>query len=209
MKFINALEQAHAHIRTLKKSILLLCGINALLVIGWIHSQSSIRIDIPPQIPESGLTLTQGKIPNTTVYSFAYYIWQSLNHWENDGMKDYQHQIEILSPFLTPEFKLQLINDYNTLLNQGELQDRIRFMQGITANLEDVSAVKEIRSGVWQVHLKMQLTEMMNGNAKVVKDIQMNYTLKIVRQDIDPKQNPWGLALAGFAKSPSRMQTLV
>ena len=57
-----------------------------------------------------------------------YYIWQSLNHWENDGMKDYQQQIETLSPFLTPEFKLPLINDDNNLLNQDELQDRIRFM---------------------------------------------------------------------------------
>ncbi len=131
MKFINALEQAYWHIRTLWLFILITVVMNVLLIIGWMHSQSKMTIQIPPQIPESGLTMIQGEIPKTTIYSFAYYVWQSINHWSSDGLQDYQQQITQFSPFLTPDFKLNLIEDYNNLLNQGELQDRLRLMQGV------------------------------------------------------------------------------
>jgi integrating conjugative element protein (TIGR03746 family) len=178
-------------------------------MVGWLHSQSKITVDIPPQIPQSGLTITQGVVPKSTVYTFAYYIWQSINHWSNDGMQNYKGQIKHFSPFLTPDFKLKLIQDYNNLLNEGELQDRIRFMQGNSGSEYNPQAVRYLGHNTWIVHLNMRLTEMMNSNAKVVKDVQMYYTLKIVRFDTDAKNNPWGLALSGFAKSPARHKTII
>ena len=209
MKFLSALEQARWHIRTLWFVVVIMIGINVLLVVGWIHSQSKISVQIPPRIPESGLMMRQGDIPDSTVYSFAYYVWQSINHWSNDGLQDYQKQITQFSPFLTPDFKLQLIEDYNNLLNQGELQDRIRLMEGASGSEYMPSDVDYIGHDTWLVHLKMRLTELMNSNAKVVKDIQMLYTLKIVRFDIDAKQNPWGLAMTGFAEAPERIKTII
>lgn len=173
------------------------------------YSQSKIKIEIPPQIPESGLTLTQGEIPKTTIYSFAFYVWQSLNHWPKNGIQDYKKQINQFSPFLTPGFRLKLVNNYNHLLNQGEFQDRIRLMQGTNGSGYAPDAVKYIGHGTWIVHLKMRLTEMIASNAKVVKDTQILYTLKIVRFNVDSKQNPWGLAIAGFEVSPSRIQTII
>jgi integrating conjugative element protein (TIGR03746 family) len=148
-------------------------------------------------------------VPKTTVYSFAYYVWQSINHWSNNGMQNYKKQINRFSPFLTPDFKLSLVQDYNNLLNQGELQDRIRLMQGVAGSEYSPGEVKYVGHDTWIVHLKMQLTEMMNSNAKVVKDVQMLYTLKIVRFDVDANKNPWGLAIAGFAASPARIKTIV
>lgn len=209
MKFLNALEQARWHIRTLWIVIVLAFIANGFSIVGWMHSQSKIQVEVPPQIPESGLTITQGEVPKTTVYSFAYYVWQSVNHWSKDGMTDYKQQITQFSPFLTPSFKLKLIQDYNNLLNQGELQDRIRLMQGMSGSDYSPDDVKYVGHGTWIVHLKMRLTEMMNSNAKVVKDVQMYYTLKIVRYNIDATQNPWGLAIAGFAASPARIKTIV
>lgn len=158
MKFLNALEQARWHIRTLWLVIVITFTSDILLVFGWIHSQSEITIDVPPQIPESGLTITQGIVPETTVYSFAYYIWQSLNHWSTDGLQDYKEQITRLSPFLTPEFKVQLVQDYNNLLNQGELQDRIRLMQGASGSEYSPQDVQYIGHDTWLVHLKMHLS---------------------------------------------------
>ncbi len=55
----------------------------------------------------------------------------------------------------------------------------------------------------------MRLTEMINSNAKVVKDIEMNYTFKVIRYNDDAKKNPWGLAVDGFAEVPSRIQTFI
>lgn len=209
MKFINALEQAKAHIRSLWYVIVLAIVVNAITLVGWMHSQSKIRVQIPPQIPVSGLTVAQGEVPKTTVYSFAYYIWQSLNYWQKDGMQDYQTQINQLTPFLTPDFKVSLIQNYNNLLNDGELQERIRLMQGAEGSAYTPDAVIEIGHGTWVVHLKMRLTEMMSSNAKVVKDIEVNYTLKVVQYDVDAVQNPWGLAIAGLADNPERVATIV
>lgn len=209
MKYINAIEQARSHLYTLKQVIYLLIFFLLLTIYGWIHTQSKIKVEIPPQIPDSGLTVQQGEIPKATVYSFAYYVFQSINHWENNGMQDYRQDIDQFSPFLTPGFKLNLIQDYNNLLNQGELQDRIRLMQGMSGSSYDPSDVDYVGHATWIVHLKMHLTEMINSNAKVVKDVQMNYTLKIVRFDADAKSNPWGLAVDGFVANPSRIQTFI
>ncbi len=209
MKFLNALEQARWHIRSLWCVVILVVLINILSVFGWLHTQSKIRIEVPPQIPESGLTITQGEISKTTIYSFAFYVWQSINHWSNNGMQDYKKQITQFSAYLTPEFKLKLIENYNNQLNQGELQDRIRILQGMAGSEYSPDDVDYIGHGTWIVHLKMRLTEMMNSNAKVVKDVQMYYTLKVVRYNVDAKQNPWGLAIAGFAKSPARIKTII
>jgi len=209
MKYLNAIEQAQLHHRTLKRIILLLSLILALVIYGWIHAQSKIKVEIPPQIPESGLVIQQGEIPKTTVYSFAYYIWQSVNHWQKDGLQDYKQNIVQLSPFLTPTFSNTLIQDYNNLLNDGEVQDRIRLMQGMVERGYDPAYVEYVGHNTWLVHLKMRLTEMINSNDKVVKDVVMNYTLKVVALDDDPKNNPWGLALDGFAESPARVETFV
>ncbi len=209
MKYLNAIEQARIHIRTLQQFIILLVMILVLLIYGWIHAQARIKVEIPPQIPESGLTIQQGEIPKSTIYSFAYYVFQSVNHWDTNGLQDYQNEIEQFKPLLTPSFRITLVQDYNNLLNQGELQDRIRLMQGMSGSSYDPANVEYVGHGTWIVHLKMRLTEMINSNAKVVKDVQMNYTLKIVRLDTDAKNNPWGLALDGFAESPSRIQTFV
>jgi len=207
VRFLNALEQAHWHIRTLWRVIIVALVINIVVIVGWIHSPTRLKIMVPPHIPQSGLTLTVGDIPKTTVYSFAYYIWQRLNHWASNGLLDYQQQITTLSPFLTPTFKAALVQNYNHLLNEGELQDRIRFMQGLTSDHYSPIAVKSMGHNTWWVHLTMRLTEMMNANAKVVKDVVLSYTLKVVRYDVDAHSNPWGLALAGFVKSPMRIKT--
>ncbi len=209
MKFLNALEQSKWHIRSLWRVSFLLFLTNALVLLGWMHSQSKIKIEVPRHIPESGLTLTQGEVPQTTVYSFAFYVWQSINHWSQNGMQDYKAQMTRFSPFLTPSFKLKLIRNYNYLLNEGELQDRLRLMQGLSSSGYSSRDVKTIGHGTWMVHLKMRLTEMMKSNAKIVKDVQMHYILKIVRYNVDAKQNPWGLAIAGFAESPERIKTIV
>lgn len=209
MKFLSALEQAQWHVRTLWKVVIVAFAINTMVLLGWMHAQAKIQIEIPPAVPESGLTLTEGQVPDTTIYSFAFYIWQSINHWPNDGMQDYKNQLSQFTPFLTPGFKIKLANNYNQLLNEGELQDRVRLMQGVAGSEYQPGDVKYLGHGTWIVFLDMQLTEMMNANAKIVKDVNMQYALTVVRFNVDAKTNPWGLALAGFAESPMRTETHV
>jgi len=207
MKFLNALEQSKAHIRSLWMVLGLMVLMDALAIFGWMHTQSRIRIEIPPRIPESGLTLTQGDIPETTLYSFAFYIWQTLNHWPENGLLDFKQKITQNAPYLTPDFKETLIQNYNQALAQGELQDRIRILQPIASY--SPKNVRYLGHGTWLIHLQMHLIERLHSNTKVVKDVLMDYTLKVMRYNVDAKQNPWGLALAGFAKSPKRLKTII
>lgn len=209
MKFLNALEEANRHIRTLWCVLLLAMVINVVTLIGWMHSESKLQIDVPPEIPQSGLTLTQNEVPKTTIYSFAFYIWQSINHWPTNGLVDYKQQITNFSPFITAEFKNDLVRNYNNLLNDGELQDRLRLLEDVEGQGYSSDSVHYLGNGEWLVHLNMRLLEMMNTNAKVVKDVEMAYDLKVVRHNIDAKSNPWGLAIAGFSATPSRIKTIV
>jgi len=82
MKYLNAIEQSQLHIRTLWRIIGLLALVLFFTMYGWLHTQSKIKVEIPPQIPDGGLTVQQGEIPKATVYSFAYYVFQSINHWK-------------------------------------------------------------------------------------------------------------------------------
>ena len=207
MRFLNAVEQAKWHITTLWKGLAILALLNALTLFGWMHAQSKIRIAIPPQIPQSGLVIKQGNVPKSTVYSFAYYIWQSVNHWQKNGLTDYKKTIETFSPFLTPRFKVALVHNYNTLLSEGELQDRLRLLSGLADHAFRPTAVKALGASTWEVTLQFHLTEMINSNVKVVKDVDMEYVLRIVKQDTDATENPWGLMIDGFIKSPRRLTT--
>ncbi len=209
MKFLNALEEAHRHIKTLWCALVIAAAVNMVTLAGWMHSESKLQIDVPPEIPQSGLTLTQGEVPKTTIYSFAFYVWQSVNHWSANGLTDYKQQITNFSPFITAEFKNSLVRNYNNLLNDGELQDRLRMLEDVEGQSYSNDSVKYLGNGEWLVHLNMRLLELMNTNAKIVKDVEMGYDLKIVRYNIDAKNNPWGLAIAGFSGDPVRVKTIV
>lgn len=229
--FINALEQARHHVRSLWIAVGLSFAVNIVLILGWIAKDNQLTVILPPQIPQSGLTIQKNTVPPASVYAFAFYVWQRLNHWGSNGQKDYRQQIETLSPFLTPRFRLVQVQTYNRLLEGGELQGRIRLMTGsdaytnnenkpaITINAVSIDkknnpkdflgipTVQNLGHGAWQVTLTMNLTEMMASNAQVIKDTTVIYRLRVVRLDADAEQNPWGLALDGLINAPQRIET--
>lgn len=167
-----------------------------------------MRVFVPPEIPQDGITLNSQTLPKATVYSFAFYIWQSLNHWES-GALDYHNNLLKYRAFLTPHFMHFLQSDYNLRMNEGELQDRTSMLQGLTSEGFKQSDVTYIGHNTWEVTLTFRLTETMNMNQQTVKDADMKYVLRVVRYAVDASQNPWGLALAGFVMSPSRVNTRI
>jgi integrating conjugative element protein (TIGR03746 family) len=206
-RFQNVLENARLAIQVLILALGLLFISNILLIIGWYNAQEKIEVHLPPQIPADGLTLQAGQYPPASVYSFAYYIWQSINNWPKNGTDDYKQAIQQFSPFLTPTFKAFLIRDYNNRYNQGEIQDRLRTLQGVSGSAFTPADVEAIGHDTWLVHLHLRLTESMNINGNQVKDTAIDYVLRVVHYPIDAKSNPWGLALDGFAVNPQRSQT--
>lgn len=209
MRFQNALENARLALTMLLVAFIAAFILNILLVMGWYRAQSTVTVYLPPQIPQAGTTLQAGEYPETTIYSFAYYIWQSINYWPNNGTQDYQQTLQQFSSFLTPRFKAFLIHDYNERSNQSELQERLRTLSGLNGVVFDKANVQSMGHGVWIVHLKMRLSEHINSNASQVKDVAIEYVLRVVRHDVDVKSNPWGLALDGFVANPQRIQTFI
>ncbi len=110
MRYIDLNSSLEAHITTLRSVIAILVIINFSLWYGWRDSNNDVRIHIPPDI-RSGAILQADEISPPNVYTFAGYIFQQLNHWANNGDKDYGLQIFKTAPYLTPEFREYLIND--------------------------------------------------------------------------------------------------
>ncbi len=209
MKFFNALEQAKWHIVSLYCVVLLLFLFCLGLALGWYMTQSEVSIHIPPEIPTNGLTVKANSYPKSEIFSFAFYVWQSINYWPENGSQDYKENIKKFSAYLTPNFKQFLLNDFNQRYSNGELESRLRDMQGLNGSAFDPKNVIYLGNGTWLVHLTMQLTERMNNNGKRVKDAGINYTFRVVRFQADSNDNKWGLALDGFGANPQRIKTSV
>ena len=209
MRFQNALENARITIQALFVALILSFITNIGLMLGWKNAEQKIEVHIPPQIPTTGLNLKANEIPLATVYSFAYYIWQSVNYWPSNGTEDYKKSIEEFSPYLTPRFKAFLRRDYLERIGQSEIQDRQRTLQGANGTAFEPGDIEYIGHDTWIVHLHMRLSEHMNINGNQVKDTAIEYSLRVVRHDVNVKTNAWGLALDGFVSNPERTQTYI
>ncbi len=188
------------------------------LIIGWHTATTHIRVMVPPTIPSSGLNLPANAIPKSSVYAFAYTMWQQLNTWPSDGKSDAAKRIEQLSPFLTPRFKNQLIDHFKAAQSTGELQGRVRSAEGVNGTAFNVHSVEPLSNNSWAVTLPFRITERLNestedkGPTKTsmpVKDVAITYVIRVVRYDANASKNPWGLALDGYVVPPKREKTYV
>ena len=85
--FVDALRQANRDKQTL---VYLLVGAMALAgyaMWGWNQAPTHLQIHVPPDL-RNGATIQANaspEVPDTTVYTFAFYIWQQINHWQKIG----------------------------------------------------------------------------------------------------------------------------
>ncbi|WP_299772443.1 PFL_4703 family integrating conjugative element protein [uncultured Pseudoteredinibacter sp.] len=188
-RFLEAID----HIKTLR----VVCTILIVAVVAlWFrngHLQSHQRLYIPPDLTQ-GLETDFKTVPSATVYTFAYYIFQQLHRWKSNGEEDYPRQIYTLQGFLTPGCRATLEEDMNQKQNLGELRSRSRAVQEILGRSYSRSRVIQESESSWKTWLDLKVVESINGHP--VKDVLLQYPLKIVRFDVDKEVNPWGLALA-------------
>lgn len=144
-----------------------------------------------------------GYIPPENVYSFSYYIWQQLNRWQEDGMKDYPKQLYTLQSFITAKCQAEIKDDMKSRAKNSELLQRTRLITEIPGFSFAANRVIAESSAVWTVFLDMQLQETYRGQN--VKDTFVRYPLRVVRYDVDRERNPWGLALDCFSDQPQRL----
>jgi integrating conjugative element protein (TIGR03746 family) len=197
------IDNVRAHVRSLWAVIAIQTMVIAGLWYGWSQAPRELTVHIPPDL-RSGAVLALNEVPPANVYAFAFYIFQQLNRWPEDGAHDYGRAIYRVSPYLTPRFQAELLTELDHKGRRGELAYRVRGMQEIPGHGYAERRVDVLGGDVWVVWLDLDLLESVKG--MTVKRTAIRYPLRVVRFAVDLETNPWGLALDGFeADGPRRL----
>ena len=207
-RFKNEVTRLESHIQSLRVGCGLLFGATLVMGLGWWDAPRNLTIHNPPDL-RSGSTRKWWEVPPESVYTFSFYIFQQLNRWPVDGEKDYPRAIHKLGAYLTPNCVAQLEDDFQRRQTASELRHRTRSVLEIPER--GYSDAPELRVTVkgrdqWLVNLDLA-TEEFYGSERV-KQAFVRYPLKVVRQDIDPEKNPFGLALDCYESVPQRIAPL-
>lgn len=203
-KYRHEIDNVRSHVR----SLWIVIGIEvlAILILGFalVKAQDDVVVHLPPDL-RSGATLTPDQIHPANVYAFAFYIFQQLNRWPDDGAEDFGNAIYSLSAYLTPKYRAALQKELELKGRRGELIHRVRGMQERPGHTFDELRVQVLTSGIWIVWLDLELQESVKGMS--IKRTFIRYPLRVVRYAVDPEKNPWQLALDGFAEEgPRRLE---
>lgn len=199
-----AIDNVTAHLRSLWLVIALQMAVIAALACGWSQAPDHLTVHLPPDL-RSGAVQHHAAVPPATVYAFAFYIFQQLNRWPDDGSRDYGHAIFRIAPYVTPRYRAELLANLEGKGRGGELAYRVRALQGIPGLGYAENRVEVLDEQTWQVQLDLELLESVKG--MTVKRTQIRYPLRVVRYEVDPETNPWGLALDGFGPDGPRRLT--
>ena len=203
MRYQDVNSSLKSHVTTLRAGLGVMIFINLLLWLGWNNARDDIRIHIPPDL-RSGAVLKPNEISPANVYAFAGYIFQQINHWPKNGEEDYGKQIFYMSHYVTPHYLEYLQNDLDIRGKRGELSNRTRIIQPIPGQGYEERRVDILDENTWVVWLDFHIQEFVRGME--VKNIMIRYPIRVTRFDVNPKLNPWGLALDGFeAPGPARI----
>ena len=206
-RFKNEVTHLQAHIKTLR------LGTGALLVValvmggGWWSAPRDLTIHVPPDL-RSGSTRKWWEVPPESVYTFTFYVFQQLNRWPTDGEADYARNLHVLSPYFTPACQVFLQSDYEFRRNAGELRQRVRGIYEIPGRGygdNPGARVQVVSDRDWLVTLDVSADEY--HGSEQVKRALVRYPIKVVRADVDPARNPFGLALDCYAQAPQRIAT--
>ena len=78
------IDNVRAHLR----SLWIVIGLQGLIIlalwIGWSQAPKQLRVYVPPDL-RSGAVLAAEEVPPANVYAFAFYIFQQLNRWPENG----------------------------------------------------------------------------------------------------------------------------
>ncbi|MEQ8233115.1 MAG: TIGR03746 family integrating conjugative element protein [Gammaproteobacteria bacterium] len=197
------IDNVRAHLRSLWAVIAIQVLVIAALWFGWSRAPERLTVHIPPDL-RPGAVLAVDEISPPNVYAFAFYIFQQLNRWPEDGASDYGRAIFRVSPYLTPRYRADLIAELEQKGRQGELAYRVRGVQEIPGHGYEERRVDLLNEATWIVWLDLDLLESVKG--MTVKRTAIRYPLRVVRYAVDLETNPWGLALDGFgAEGPRRL----
>lgn len=205
-RFKNEVNHLQSHVKTLRIVITAILLLATFMGVGWFRAPQNLTIHVPPDL-RSGSTRLWWDVPPESVYTFGFYIFQQMNRWPTDGEVDYSRNIFALSAYLTPSCRTFLDQDFRIRQDNGELRKRVRGIYEIPGRGygdNPTERVKQLSRDEWLVTLDVAADEYFG--AEQVKRALVRYPLKIVRMDVDPEKNPFGLALDCYSSAPQRIE---
>lgn len=206
MSYRKKVDAQYAHIVSLRIALSLMAVVCLALAYGWWSAPRELTVHVPPDL-RSGSTRKWWDIPQESVYAFGLYIFQQMNRWPTDGETDYQDNIYRLDAYLTSSCKAYLQKDYELRRNAGELRKRERGVHEIPGRgVDDSQEQHVIQHSIndWTVNLDITADEYYGGER--VKRALARYPLLIIRSDVDPEKNPFGLQWDCYDGSPQRIE---
>jgi len=206
-RFRNEVMHLQAHVKTLRQIVASLLVVVFLLGAGWASAPKNLTIHVPPDL-RSGSTRKWWEVPAESVYAFTFYIWQQAQRWPTNGDDDYPRNLKALAAYFTPSCRAFLQQDYEYRRGNGELRQRVRGIYEIPGRGygdDPAARVQVVSTSNWIVTLDVSADEYLGSEQ--VKRALVRYALKVVRMDIDPERNPFGLALDCYANAPQRIET--
>lgn len=204
-RFKNEVMHLQSHVRTLRFCSGALFVLVLSMGVGWWSAPRDMTIHVPPDL-RSGSTRKWWEVPPESVYAFTFYIFQQLNRWPTDGEEDYSRNLQSLTAYLTPKCRSFFQDDYDLRRRSGELRKRIRGLYEIPGRGfgdDPENRVKVVSDRDWIVTLDVNADEYYG--AEQIKRALVRYPIKVVRLDIDPELNPFGLALDCYDGTPQRI----
>jgi integrating conjugative element protein (TIGR03746 family) len=205
-RFKNEVTHLQAHIRTLRMGTGALFAVALVFGFGWWSAPRDLTIHVPPDL-RSGSVRKWWEVPPESIYAFTFYVFQQLNRWPTNGEDDYARNIHALSAYLTPACQSILRQDYDHRRSTGELRQRVRGIYEIPGRgfgENPTARVQVVSDRDWIVTLDVTADEY--HGSEQVKRALVRYPLKVVRLDIDPERNPFGLALDCYSSTPQRIE---
>jgi integrating conjugative element protein (TIGR03746 family) len=198
-RYDNLVHTKDTLIKLLLGAVVTLVLLLALALVGWARAPSAITLHYPPDL-STGAQQPLGEIPKANIYSFAFYIFQQLNRWPTDGQEDYFERIHALKNYLTPACFEERLSDHHLRDRNNELAGRARAVWDIPGRGFSATRVRSTSDESWVVGLDLHVQETYRGER--VKDRLIHFPLRVVRYEVDPELNPWGLALDCYAATP-------
>ncbi|MCS3473017.1 integrating conjugative element protein (TIGR03746 family) [Pseudomonas sp. JUb42] len=204
-RFWKLADAQRTHIVSLRIALVVSALISVGLGYGWWSAPRELTVHVPPDL-RSGSTRKWWDVPPESVYTFGFYIFQQLNRWPTNGEVDYERNLIQLTAYLTPSCRAYLQSDFELRRNSGELRKRVRGVYEIPGRGygdEPTLHVKQLSINEWTVNLDLSADEYLGG--ELVKRALARYPLHIIRQDVDPEKNPFGMAWDCYSGTPQRI----
>jgi len=195
-----------AHIRTLRIALAIMVVLAVGMWYGWKKSPEYLTVHVPPDL-RTGSTRLWWDIPPENVYSFALYIFSQLNRWPTNGEQDMPRNLFKLQNYLTPTCKATMERETERRRSAGELRNRVRGVYEILGHgYTDDPSLRVIQrdKNTWDVTLDITADEYYMSEP--VKRALVRYPIRIIRYDINPEVNPWGMAFDCFSGTPQKLE---